>query len=47
MEIIILIIILFFLFSYFTKKVKEKQRIEKTINLLNQEFDKEKKGLKK
>ena len=45
MEIIILIIILFFLFSYFTKKVKEKQRIEKTINLLNQEFDKEKKKL--
>lgn len=47
MEIIILIIILFFLFVYFTNKKKEKRNIEDTINLLNQEFDKEKKSLKK
>lgn len=45
MEIIILIIFLFFLFSYFANKAKEKQSIEDTKNLLNQEFDKEKKRL--
>ncbi len=45
MEFIILIIIIFFLYSYYNKE--EKQRIEKTKDLLNQEFDKNKKGLKK
>ncbi|MBQ2333652.1 MAG: hypothetical protein II380_06845 [Prevotella sp.] len=44
MEFIILIIIIFFLYSYYNKE--EKQRIEKTKDLLNQEFDKNKKRLK-
>ena len=43
MEFIILIIIIFFLYSYYNKE--EKQRIEKTKDLLNQEFDKNKKRL--
>ena len=45
MEIIILIIFIFFLFAYFTNKESEKRSIENTKNLLNQEFDKEKKRL--
>ena len=44
MEFIILIITLFFLYSYYNKE--EKQRIEKTKDFLNQEFDKNKKRLK-
>ena len=43
MEFIILIITLFFLYSYYNKE--EKQRIEKTKDFLNQEFDKNKKRL--